>query len=128
MKLLKIYAGIAGFTGVALGAFGAHALKERLEAAKMLSVWETAVHYHLIHAVALLALSAWLCHSQDAKSKILHVAANTWAAGIILFSGSLYILALGLPRKLGIITPIGGVCFLIGWGCIAASAFRKNPK
>jgi uncharacterized membrane protein YgdD (TMEM256/DUF423 family) len=97
------------FLAVALGAFGAHALKSTLEANAMLDVWNKAVFYHFLHAIALIALA-------------LHGTGNraAWfllAAGILLFSGSLYLMAL-LPQwrgGLGPITPLGGLCFLAGW-------------
>lgn len=108
-------AGLLGFTGVGLGAFGAHALKDTLATNGMTSAWQTAVLYHLIHAVALLAFPGgkW--------------AGRCWIAGIVLFSGSLYALALGGPKLLGPITPLGGVAFLAGWALVAWSAI-KQPK
>ncbi len=95
------------FLGVALGAFGAHALRPTLEANAKVEVWNTAVLYHLMHAVALLALA-------------LHGGANRGAmwllvAGVLIFSGSLYVLAITNVRVLGAITPLGGLCFLAGW-------------
>lgn len=110
-----IAAGLLGFTGVALGAFGAHALKETLAASGMASAWQTAVLYHLIHSVALLAFPGdkW--------------ASRCWISGIVLFSGSLYGLALGGPKLLGPVTPLGGVAFLAGWALVAWHAF-KLPK
>jgi uncharacterized membrane protein YgdD (TMEM256/DUF423 family) len=95
------------FLAVALGAFGAHGLKQTLEAHGMLDAWNKAVLYHFIHAIALLILA-------------LYGAANRGAwwllfAGILIFSGSLYVMALANLRWLGAITPIGGLCFLAGW-------------
>lgn len=112
---LVIAAGLLGFTGVALGAFGAHALKDTLAAGGHTATWQTAVLYHLIHAVALLALppGKW--------------AGRCWIAGIVLFSGSLYALALGGPKILGPITPLGGVLLLAGWALVAWNAFT-TPK
>jgi uncharacterized membrane protein YgdD (TMEM256/DUF423 family) len=109
-----IAAGLLGFTGVALGAFGAHALKETLATSGHAATWQTAVTYHLIHAVALLAAPAgkW--------------AGRCWIAGIILFSGSLYWLSLGGPRFLGPVTPFGGLFLLAGWALVAWNAFK--PK
>ena len=115
---LLLAAGLLGFTGVALGAFGAHGLRDMLESAGRLETWKTAVLYQLIHAVALLALSGW---SDPAARKI----GWCWITGVLLFSGSLYGLALGGPKFLGPITPIGGVSFLIGWGWLAASAWKR---
>ncbi len=100
------------FTAVALGAFGAHALKARLSA-DALAIWQTAVLYHGWHALALFGVGAVLLARPDAAS-------FTWAAwlfavGIVLFSGSLYVLALTGVRTLGAVTPVGGVLFLGGW-------------
>ena len=110
IALLRIAAGVC-FLAVALGAFGAHALKSTLQASGMMDAWNKAVLYHLVHAVALLALA-------------LHGAGNRatyflLAAGILLFSGSLYTMALSNVRWLGAITPIGGLCFLAGWAWLA---------
>jgi len=98
------------FLGVALGAFGAHALKTRL-APEMLQAWATGVLYHLIHALALFALGLYM------KTSGADVKITGWLffAGILLFSGSLYALALTGIKPLGAITPLGGLCFLAGW-------------
>jgi uncharacterized membrane protein YgdD (TMEM256/DUF423 family) len=107
-----IAAGLLGFAGVALGAFGAHALKDMLATNGMAAAWQTAVLYHLIHAVALLAVpgSRWI--------------GRCWIAGVVLFSGSLYWLSLGGPKFLGPLTPLGGLAFLVGWAWVAWSAYR----
>jgi len=115
---LLLAAGLTGITGVALGAFGAHGLKDVLEPAGRLETWKTAVFYQLIHAVALLALSGW---SDPAVRKI----GWCWITGVMLFSGSLYGLALGGPKILGPITPLGGIAFLVGWGWLAVSAWKR---
>ena len=106
ISLFRIAAALC-FIAVALGAFGAHSLKSTLELHGMLDVWNKAVLYHFIHAIALLVL-------------VLYGSVNRGAwwllfAGIFLFSGSLYILALTNLRWLGAITPFGGLCFLAGW-------------
>lgn len=106
-----------GALGVVLGAFGAHALKARLDA-DMLAVWSTAVQYHLLHAVALLALALF----GAATGRAITPAALGFTAGILLFSGSLYGLALGGPRWLGPVTPLGGLCFIAGWGLLVLVA------
>ena len=92
---------------VALGAFGAHALKETLRSHDMASVWNTAVLYHFLHAIALLVLALFGATNRGAFGLLL--------AGIVLFSGSLYVMALTNLRWLGAITPLGGLCFLAGW-------------
>ena len=110
----------AGFLAVALGAFGAHGLRARLSP-DMLAVFETGVRYHMYHALALLAV-AW------AASRWPESSAGTagWAfiIGIVVFSGSLYILSFTGMRWLGAITPIGGVAFLLGWLLLAWAAWR----
>ncbi|HLZ54010.1 MAG TPA: DUF423 domain-containing protein [Verrucomicrobiae bacterium] len=104
----------AGFLAVALGAFGAHGLKRILEQNGTAAIWETAVFYHFIHAVMLFVLA-------ERKP----VATGPWwcfLAGIVVFSGSLYLLAVTDIRWLGAITPAGGVCFLVGWFWLIISA------
>ena len=112
---LLLAAALLGAAGVALGAFGAHGLRARLDP-RSLAVWETAVKYHLLHAVALLAL-ALSPHAAQLRS-----AGWLFVAGIALFSGSLYALALGGPRLLGPVTPLGGLALLAGWLWLARAA------
>ncbi len=114
-RWLGVAAAIYGLLGVAAGAFGAHALEARLSP-KSLAVWETAVRYQLVHALAMLA-ALWLASTGGGTSA--RFAAAAFAAGILLFSGSLYGLALGGPRILGPVTPLGGVLFLAGWSFLA---------
>lgn len=117
---LLLAAGILGFSGVALGAFGAHGLKGVLEAGNQLENWKTAVFYQLVHAVALLALAA---RPLPPAGKI----GWCWLGGVACFSGSLYWIALGGPIKaLWPVTPLGGLLLLLGWAMIAWSALRKN--
>lgn len=99
-----------GAVGVVLGAFGAHALKVQLTAEQLVS-WQTAVQYHLLHSVALLALGGFAVATERS------VAWPAWlfTAGIALFSGSIYLLLLTGARWLGPITPIGGLCLIAGW-------------
>ena len=107
--------------GVGLGAFGAHTLKERLSA-DMLATFETGVRYQMYHALALVAVTVALGRWPDAS---LAVAAGwLFIAGIVLFSGSLYGLALSDVRVLGAITPLGGVAFIAGWLCLLLAAWR----
>ena len=106
LTLLRFAAALC-FVAVAMGAFGAHALKAALQSSGMLDVWNKAVLYHFLHAVALVAVA-------------LHGAGNRatyflFVAGIVLFSGSLYVMALTNVRWVGAITPVGGLCFLAGW-------------
>jgi len=106
---LKLLAALAGASGVILGAFGAHALEARLAEAGMTSTWETAVLYHLVHSVALLAVAMVNDPARHRLTAIL------WGAGILLFSGSLYGLSLGGPGWLGPVTPLGGLALIAGW-------------
>jgi uncharacterized membrane protein YgdD (TMEM256/DUF423 family) len=112
-----------GFVGVLLGAFGAHALKTRLDA-PLLEVWQTAVAYQFYHALALLAVGLLL---RTAPSALLQAAGVCFAAGILLFSGSLYALCLSGLRGLGAITPLGGLLFLAGWASLFWAAWRQGP-
>jgi uncharacterized membrane protein YgdD (TMEM256/DUF423 family) len=116
-------AGSLGFSGIALGAFGAHALKETLTTRGTLPIWQTAVSYQLVHAVALLALAGWSSAGRKAGW-----IAGAWVLGTVCFSGSLYWLALGGPSFLGPVTPFGGVAFLVGWALVTTSAFSSAIK
>ena len=113
---------VLGFLGVAGGAFGAHALRARLSP-EMLAVFETGVRYQMYHAFAVLIVAAAIGHLGDAR--LLVIAGWFFVAGVLLFSGSLYALALTSTSILGIITPIGGLLFLIGWACLAVFAATK---
>ncbi len=123
---LLLWAGLLGATGVGLGAFGAHALKPQLLASGRLEIWQTAVHYHLLHAVALLAAALGGAALPAASSRWIQRAGLCWAVGVGLFSGSLYWLALGGPRWLGPITPLGGLAMILGWVLVAVPAFAKG--
>ncbi|MBX3736950.1 MAG: DUF423 domain-containing protein [Candidatus Didemnitutus sp.] len=120
-RFITLTAAFLGFLGVALGAFGAHALKPTLEAHGSVETWKTAVLYQLVHAVALLALAGWRDAHAGASGRV----AALWVAGVVFFSGSLYWLALGGPRFLGPVTPLGGVAFLTGWALLAWQAWRR---
>jgi uncharacterized membrane protein YgdD (TMEM256/DUF423 family) len=120
-------AGIAGLTGVALGAMGAHALKATLLERGMMQAWETAARYHVFHAVGLLGVAAWArIEAENRAAKLMSWTARLWCLGIVLFSGSLYWLAIGGPRWLGPVTPLGGVALMIGWLLVAVAAFGKR--
>ncbi|MET4676559.1 MULTISPECIES: DUF423 domain-containing protein [unclassified Luteibacter] len=110
--------GLAGASAVALGAFGAHALRGIVDEAG-LQVWHTAVQYHFWHALALFVAVVGL-----APGRARTVAIALFAVGIVLFSGSLYALALGAPRWTGAITPLGGVAFIVGWIAVGLSLRR----
>src|ERR1041384_6445151 len=106
IALLRLAAAFC-FLAVALGAFGAHALKTALQSSGMLEVWNKAVLYHFLHGIALFALAL-----QGASNRAPYF---LFVVGILLFSGSLYAMALTNIRWLGAITPLGGLCFLAGW-------------
>jgi uncharacterized membrane protein YgdD (TMEM256/DUF423 family) len=116
MKNLGSLSGILGLTAVALGAFGAHALKDFLLAHGTLDAWETGVRYHLAHAIALLALAACDARAATNAGRDWRIfAGRCFFAGTVLFSGSLYGYALGGPHFLVFITPLGGLTLLLGW-------------
>ena len=114
-----LLAGVGGFTAVGIGAFAAHGLRE-IVSPDLLATFEIGVRYHAYHALALLGLAAVV----ERLGKPGGVAAWSFAAGVAIFSGSLYLLALTGQRWLGAITPIGGVLFLIGWIAVFVGAWR----
>lgn len=117
-----VIASILAAVGVGLGAFGAHVLEPRL-APRMLSIFHTAVQYHLIHALGLLGTGILLMHRASA---LLRLAAWMFVAGIVVFSGSLYVLSISGTRWLGAITPLGGLAFIAGWLLLALGAARRG--
>ena len=117
-------AGVALGLAVMFGAFGAHALRARLDAYSM-GIYERAVFYHFVHALGLLAVSTL------PKLGIITESAGAWVcalllAGVVVFSGSLYVLAISGVRTLGAITPIGGLAFIAAWLLLAVAAFRNS--
>ena len=117
---------VLAFVGVAIGAFGAHGLQAHFEAHPDLGrIFETGARYHMYHALALLAV-AWLASRQPGA--LVRWAGILFVVGIVLFSGSLYALAVTGLRKLGMITPLGGLAFLAGWGCLAACVWRRPDR
>lgn len=127
---MKKIPALLGLTGVILGALGAHALKPQLAAADTLAVWQTAAQYHLLHAVALLAAAVALitetARNRPALARWLQRAMRAWTAGIFLFSGSLYWVALGGPRWLWPFAPLGGLALMLGWTCVFIAALAKD--
>ena len=111
MKIFVILGGLNALLGVALGAFGAHGLKSRVTS-EMLTVWQTGVQYHLVHALGLVLIGI-LCQLMP-ESSLVRYAGWMLLVGITLFSGSLYVMVLTDIRMLGMITPLGGVAFQIG--------------
>jgi len=124
MKMAKIFiflGSINAFLAVALGAFGAHALKSRLSE-EMLAIFQTGVHYHLIHALGLLLIGILV--ERIPESSLISWSGGLLLLGIVLFSGSLYVLSLSGIRAFGAVTPFGGVSFLAGWILLAIAALR----
>jgi uncharacterized membrane protein YgdD (TMEM256/DUF423 family) len=115
-------AGINGLISVAAGAFGAHALRDRLEP-RMLEVFEVGVRYQMYHALALLA-TAWLMSMTPSRAA--SAAAWCFLIGIVIFSGSLYVLSLTGIRSFGAVTPVGGVLFIVGWLLMVIAALSSG--
>jgi uncharacterized membrane protein YgdD (TMEM256/DUF423 family) len=120
-KFFLAAGGVAALLAVALGAFGAHALKSRI-APEMLAVWHTGIEYHIFHALGLLAVG--IVTTQLPESAPLKWAGWLMLAGIVLFSGSLYALALSGERWLGALTPVGGLAFLAAWALFVVAAIK----
>ncbi|MEP6925435.1 MAG: DUF423 domain-containing protein [Pyrinomonadaceae bacterium] len=123
-RLFFTIGAVSAFVAVALGAFGAHGLKDRLSA-EMLTIFETAVRYQMYHAFALLAAS-WASTRFSNSSQLITISGWLFIIGTVLFSGSLYTLSLTEIRWLGAITPLGGLAFLAGWLCLAWAALRAG--
>jgi len=113
---------VINFLGVAAGAFGAHALRSRLSA-DMLGVFETGVRYQMYHGFAILLVALLIGNAGPAR--LLLISGWSFVGGVVLFSGSLYALTLTEMRTLGAITPLGGLLFLLGWGCLALYALLR---
>lgn len=119
-KLMLMLGAAYGFVGVAFGAFGAHALRSRLTP-DQLAVWRTGVEYQFWHALALLAVGLL---ALSRPGPLLNAAGWSFAIGVLLFSGSLYLLTLSGVRVLGAVTPFGGLLFLVGWALLLVHAAR----
>ncbi len=118
--ILLCFAAINGFLAVMLGAFGAHALKARLSL-ESLAVWKTAVDYHFVHVLAVVGIALFLMHR---PSPWLQASAVSMMLGMVLFCVSLYLLALGGPKWLGPVTPLGGLSLMVGWLLLAVAAIK----
>jgi uncharacterized membrane protein YgdD (TMEM256/DUF423 family) len=117
-----LLASLFGFTGVGLGAFAAHALKSSLSP-EYLAVFQTGVHYQMLHALALFGVALL---ARQVPGRLLRVSGSLFAMGVLLFSGSLYALTLSGVTALGMITPVGGLALLVGWLCLGLSAWRQT--
>lgn len=122
MKGFVIAGALLAAVAVAAGAFGAHALAARLTPER-LATWETAVRYHMYHALALLVLGGVAARW---PAPLLHVAGWLFVAGIVVFGGTVYALALGAPRWLGAVTPLGGLALIAGWIVLAVAVARAG--
>jgi len=122
-RVVLAVAALLGATAVLLGAFGAHALRNTLDE-HALATWHTAVEYQFWHVLAAVAVAQ---AARDGTSTCLRIAAVAFVAGIVLFCGSLYALAAGAPRMIGVITPFGGVAFVVGWIALAVHAWTHRP-
>lgn len=120
-KLFITLAALSGMLAVTFGAFGAHALRSRLDE-HALGVFQTAVQYHFYHSLALLAVGV-IALSQP-QTALLRSSGYLFVVGIVVFSGSLYLLSMSGLRWLGAITPLGGLAFIAGWGCLAAASWK----
>jgi len=124
MKKIITIAAISGMLAVMLGAFGAHELK-KIISPEMLEVFKTGVQYQFYHTFALLVVGILMYFSE---SKALKWSANFFITGIVLFSGSLYVLAISGIKVLGAITPLGGIAFIAGWLLLAIHASKHTPS
>lgn len=123
MKAFVVLGSLSAFAGVALGAFGAHGLKTRVPP-EMLTVWQTGVLYHLIHALGLLLIG--ILSSLMPEAAMVRNAGWAILLGTVLFSGSLYALVLTGIKPLGMITPFGGIAFLVGWLLLGIAVWQYN--
>lgn len=123
MQVLLILAAFFGATGVALGAFGAHGLAAIFEANGRAETFRTGTIYHLVHAVAILAVALLM---RDIDSSFLQWAGYAMALGILFFSGSLYILSIFDIRIMGAVAPIGGTAFIVGWILLGVAAWQSS--
>lgn len=125
-KTFVLLAAVLGFIGVALGAFGTHALRSVWEARPDdRATYQTAEEYQLVHAVALLGVAFAASAIAPAGRRWANLAGWLFAAGVVLFSGSLYLLSVLDLRFMGAIAPLGGVAFLAGWACLGVAAWQK---
>ena len=122
-KLIIILAGVNGFLAVSIGAFAAHMLRDRLSP-ELLNTFQTGVQYHMYHALGLFGIGLMMLNFP--ASNLLRISAYLMMAGIVLFSGSLYLLSITGIRWLGAITPLGGLCFLTAWALIVWFATKQQ--
>ncbi|TCP66273.1 DUF423 domain-containing protein [Baia soyae] len=122
MRLFLLLGSINMALSIALGAFGAHGLKDKV-AEKMIANWNTGAHYHMIHALGMLVVGILLSKVQS--SGMLTASGWLMLVGVVLFSGSLYVMAVTGVTKLGAITPIGGLAFIVAWVLVAVAVYKQ---
>ncbi|MBM7609996.1 uncharacterized membrane protein YgdD (TMEM256/DUF423 family) [Lysinibacillus composti] len=122
MNVILLIGAFLAFSGVVLGAFGAHALKEKFPEPRYEQIWNTAVQYQMYHAIGMLIISILSMDQLLGASNLLAWAGYLMFTGVIFFSGSLYVLSITGVKKLGAITPIGGLLFLIAWVLVFVAA------
>ncbi|GHC24625.1 membrane protein [Kushneria pakistanensis] len=123
-RLLWLVAALSGLSVVVLGAWGAHGLADRLDA-QALNAWHTGVRYQAWHTLAFMMILVW---RESVPLKGQRTVLALWGAGMLLFCGSLYVLALGGPALLGPITPVGGLVMMAGWVMLGVTALRRRPE
>ena len=126
MTRLAALAALLGGLAVAAGAFAAHGLKATL-APEAIAWWKTGADYHLLHALAMLVAALFAARA-EVVTLAMRIAVAAFAVGIVLFSGSLYLMALTDVRALGAVTPFGGVAFLVAWGALAWALFKQPAR
>ena len=117
---------VLGFLAVTIGAFGAHGLKDRLDALGTAATFETGVHYHMFHTLAVLAVGLLMISRPPTSGRAENIAGWAFLIGVILFSASLYVLSVTGIKVLGAITPLGGVAFLVGWAAFFVAASSSS--
>ncbi|WP_341302752.1 DUF423 domain-containing protein [Lysinibacillus sp. FSL H8-0500] len=122
MEIFLALGAILACLGVVLGAFGAHALKDKFASPRYVAIWETAVQYQMYHALGIIALGILSNEALVGSSSLLSWAGYLMLTGIVFFSGSLYVLAVTGVKKLGAITPIGGMLFIVAWVLVIIAA------
>ncbi|WP_110669451.1 DUF423 domain-containing protein [Salinicola halophilus] len=123
-RVIGLAVALSGLIVVMAGAFGAHALADRVSPSS-LDVFHTGVRYQAWHTLAALGVFVWR-QQRLLRGQILTL--TLWFAGVLLFSGSLYALTFGAPRLLGVVTPVGGLCLMAGWIALGVSAWRQRPS
>ena len=123
-RIVLAIAALLGAAAVLLGAFGAHALRDTLDE-RAIAIWHTAVEYQFWHVLASMGVALL---AREGGSVCLRIAAVAFVAGIVLFCGSLYALALGAPRLIGVLTPFGGIGFIVGWIALAVHAWTHRAS